>query len=78
MNSINQLFCRFQYNVIIHFEHPCQLVGNFGKINFYLLFVGSYKYGIEITLIMELPTSNISWSHDGIVYILDKIFHLFF
>ena len=60
MNSINQLFCRFQYNVIIHFEHPCQLVGNFVKMNFYLLFVGSYKYGIEITLIMELPTSNIS------------------
>ena len=51
MNSINQLPCRFQYNVIIHFEHPCQLVGNFVKMNFYLLFVGSYEHGIEINFI---------------------------
>ena len=49
MNSINQLFCRFQYNVIIHFEHPCQLVGNYVKMNF----VGSYEHGIEINFIME-------------------------
>ena len=77
MNSINQLPCRFQYNVIIHFEHPCQLVGNFVKMNFYLLFVGSYEHGKEFNFIMENEL-NISWSHDGIVYILDKIFYLFF
>ena len=53
MNSINQLFCRFQYNVIIHFEHPCQLVGKFVKMKLKFLFVGSYEHGIEINFIME-------------------------